>query len=49
MKINGKHGCGKSRDLSEILDAAETDEIKNFEEMLKEDTFMDADKGACQR
>ena len=36
---NEQRSCG-------ILDAAEVDGIKNLEEALKEDTFMDADKGA---
>ena len=38
---------GMNRDLAEMLVAVETDGIKNFEEVSKEDTFMDANKGAC--
>ena len=38
---------GMNGELAEILDAAEADGVRNLEEILKEDAYVDANKKNC--
>ena len=40
---------GMNRELAEMLDVAEADGVRNLEEILKEDAFLDANKEACAK
>ena len=38
-----------NRELADTLEAAEADGVRNFEEILKEDAFVDANKENVSR